>query len=129
MNGNRTTVPFIYLLGAALSVVGAAIMFAATSTPSEAGSSMLGIDVKPDTNAPASVGNVETCASYDRGDQFQVDVFVNNVESLRSWELRVDYNADVVTLLSADYNHFLVSTPPGGQVFPSLLDQESSGRC
>ena len=126
--GSRGAAPLLSLAAAAIFVTAAVALTVANPAPTHAGTSMLGIDVKPNSNSPASVGNLETCASYDEGDQFEIDVIVNNVESLRSWELRLDYDADVVTLLSADYNHFLVSTPPGGQVFPSLFDQESKGR-
>ena len=89
-------------------------------------SSMIGIDVIPDTNQPSSLGELETCASADSGDLFAVDVFINNVDALTKWEARVEYDSDVLSLEEVDYNHFLVGS--GGSVFPSLFELESDGR-
>lgn len=91
-------------------------------------SSMIGFDVRPDSNEPASLGRLETCASADMGETFSVDVFVNNVSELTKWELRVGYDARVLQLQEANYNFFLGSTPPGGNIFPTLFDAESDGR-
>jgi len=89
---------------------------------------MLAVDVRPEGNTPSSIGKIETCASYEVGDQFPVDIIVNNVANLRSFELRVDYDEDILSVLAVDFAQFLVSTPPGGNVFPTLNEVEVPGR-
>jgi Cohesin domain len=121
-----------FFVAAAFAIAG--IAAALVTSLGEAGrtsaetSSMLGFDVRPDSNEPASLGRLETCASADMGETFSVDVFVNNVSDLTKWELRVGYDARVLQLQEANYNFFLGSTPPGGNIFPTLFDAESDGR-
>lgn len=116
-----------------LLVLVAALLLAAHGHPGSASAeaqagSMIGIDVIPDSNTPASLGPLETCASHAEGDEFAVDIFVNNVSSLRSWELRVQYDEDVLEVAEVDYAHFLISTAPGGNIFPTLREAEAPGR-
>lgn len=65
------------------------------------------------------------CAELQVGQEFPVDVRVDNVHDLIAWELRVSYDSTIVTLEEADFEHFLVSTPPNGQIFPSLFEAET----
>ena len=121
-----------FLVAAALVIAGLAAALVtslgAAGRTSADTSSMIGFDVRPDSNQPAALGQLETCASADMGEMFSVDVFVNNVSELTKWELRVGYDARVLQLQEANYNFFLGSTPPGGNIFPTLFDAESDGR-
>lgn len=90
------------------------------------GSYLIGVDMRPQSSGPSSEGAAETCVEVDKNDKFDVDVFVTNAEALTAWELRVDYDPDVVSLESADYNYLL--TESGGGIFPQLFEQEQEGR-
>jgi Cohesin domain len=126
-NGKGRFHPFPQWLAlVAVAVAAVAALLAGARGSDAQSSSMIGIDVIPDTNRPASLGELETCASAESGDVFAVDVFINNVDALTKWEARVEYDSDVLSLEEVDYNQFLVST--GGSVFPSLFDSESEGR-
>lgn len=100
----------------------------ASASVSSQSTMMLGVDVSPGANHASSVGAIETCVSHDVGDEFAIDVFVNNVIGLTSFDLRLAYDSDVVQVTDADFNFFLVSTPPGGNVFPILFESELPGR-
>ena len=85
---------------------------------------MLGIDMSPGNGT--SSADISTCTQVQPGDNFDADIFVSNAQNLVAWELRVDYNPDVVSLESADYGYFL--TQSGGGIAAQLFDQESPGR-
>lgn len=124
--GKGAATPFLLAVVATLAVL--LLSFHGSPNRAEAGASMIGIDVDPQTNTPASLGNLETCATHQVGDEFPVDIFVNNVSNLRSWELRIDYDETILQLVSVDHGRFLLSTPPGGNVFPALSEVEAPGR-
>jgi hypothetical protein len=114
---------------AATALVAGLVALHGDAAPAGAQSaSMLGVDVQPDTNRPASLGSLETCASHSVGDEFPVDIYVNNVSDLRSWELRLQYDEKILEIDSVDFAHFLVSTPPSGTIFPGLQESEAPGR-
>lgn len=72
--------------------------------------------------APAGV----SCAEVSVGQIFPVDLRVENADNLIAYELRVTYDSSVLFLEEADFDHFLVSTPPYGQIFPSLFEAETA---
>ncbi len=100
----------------------------ATSPASAASNVLIGIDMQPATNDPASLGRLQPCVGVDIGETFTADIFIANAESLTAWELRLDYNPQVVAIESADYNQLLLTTQPAGTVFPSLFEEEQYGR-
>ena len=113
-----------------LAALGAALLIWLVSSAGASGEStmMLGVDVSPGANqSSSSIGEIETCVRHDVGDEFTIDIFVNNVIELTAWELRLDYDSDVVQVTDADFNYFLLSTPPGGNVL-SLFESELPGR-
>jgi hypothetical protein len=89
---------------------------------------MLGLDMQPATNDATSLGRLQPCTEAAIGAEFHADIFAANIDSLSAWELRLDYDPDVVALEAADYNQMLVSAKPSGSVFPSLFEAEGSGR-
>lgn len=115
---------------ALLSVAGlviAAVAAIVLCTPSRAaGPSAIGIDMTPNAANTSSTDKIDPCTEVKAGDQFAADVFVTNLDSLKAWELRVEFDPAIVSLESADYNFLLVKT--GGQVFPSEFEQEKPGR-
>jgi hypothetical protein len=115
------------LLFLAGSVALATLLLALAGRPAHADSnSIIGFDMAPESSGTASGTGVSTCASVNTGDKFEADVFITNVQSLTSWELRVDYDSSVVSLDSADFNFLLAQN--GGQVFPTDFEQEKDGR-
>ena len=114
---------------AGLAALGAALLIWLMASAGASGQStmMLGIDVRPGANHSSSIGDIETCVRHDVGDEFTIDIFVNNVIELTGWELRLDYDSDVVQITDADFNYFLVSTPPGGNVL-TVFESELPGR-
>jgi hypothetical protein len=86
---------------------------------------MIGFNMNPTGSSPSAVG-VDSCAEVGQGDQFDVDVFVTNLPSLTHFELRVDYDATVVSLDSADFDYLLVKN--GGNILGAEIDEEKPGR-
>ena len=89
---------------------------------------IIGLDMQPATNGPDTLGRLQPCTEAETGAEFSADIFIGNVPSLAAWELRLDYDPDVVSVELADYNQMLVSTQPSGSVFPSLFEPERAGR-
>ena len=85
---------------------------------------VLSISVGSASSEQAAAG--PACAEIQVGQVFPVDVRVENVTDLRVFELRVTYDSSVLSLEEADFDHFLVSTPPHGQIFPSFFLEETA---
>ena len=112
------------LLGLASALAALGLIFTVGRQASAAGDVMIGIDMTP--GASESSAGIATCAAVQPGDTFDADVFISNAQSLVEFELRVDFNPDVVSLESADYGYFL--TQSGGQILGPLFDTEKPGR-
>lgn len=119
--GRRTAAP-LFSLAFAFAALG--LIFAAGGGASASGEVMIGVDMTPGTNGSST--EIATCAAVQPGDTFDADIFISNAQSLVAWELRVDFNPDVVSLESADYGFFL--TQGGGQLLGQLFDEEKPGR-
>ena len=113
-------------LPAALALAIAALILAiamAAGGPIQAQSeTALGLDAEPENNSATFVGAVQTCTEVQVGDQFAVDIYVSNVQGLAAWEIRIALDHEVVTIEDADYNFFLLSTPPSRNIYPSLFE-------
>lgn len=81
-------------------------------------STALGIDVIPGGNTATLVIAVDTCVEVDVGVQFQVDIYITDVQDLRAWELRFAFDHNVVRVVDYDYFLFL------GSVHPTLFEAE-----
>jgi hypothetical protein len=90
-----------------------------------ADSPAIGIDMTPNDANTSSIDKIDTCTEVQPGDDFAADLVVTNLDSLKAWELRVQFDPAVVSLESADYNFFLGKT--GGHIFP-LFEQEKPGQ-
>jgi hypothetical protein len=84
--------------------------------------------MQPATNDASALGRLQPCTEAEVGAEFSADIFIANIPSLSAWELRLDYDPEVVRVESADYNQMLVSAQPSGAVFPSLFEVEKAGR-
>ncbi len=107
-------------------MAGALIVFLGRSRADADSPYMIGVDMRPEMVGASSAQGIQSCIEVDVGDEFTIDIFVSNAQALTAWELRVNYNPDLVAIEEADFNHFLVSQ--GGNIFPSLFEHESAGR-
>lgn len=64
------------------------------------------IDAGPDGNDATTVGDIEDCVEVSSGDQFQVDIVVEDIEDLLAWEMYLDYDPDVVIVVNQDVKLF-----------------------
>jgi hypothetical protein len=110
----------------AIVILAALALVAASRTAAAGGGPMISIDMTPGAAGLSSANPIDTCAQVSVGDDFDADVYVSNVDSLVEWELRIDYDPNIVSLDSADFNYLLVQS--GGSVFPSEFEQEKPGR-
>ncbi len=108
-------------LATALAVI---IALSAGAAGAESDDVALTVQVGNTGSQPAPAG--VSCAEVSVGQVFTVDLRVENADNLIAYELRVTYDSSVLSLEKADFNHFLVSTPPYGQVFPSLFVAETA---
>ena len=96
----------------------------ATPTPAPtppgvpAGDTQLAIDAVTTGNAATTVGQIDTCASANNGDEFQVDVVIRGVQNLLAWELPISFNKDVLRLDNRDVKLFQQANK-GSNVFDS----------
>jgi hypothetical protein len=96
----------------------------ATPTPAPtavgvpAGDTQLAIDAVTTGNAATTVGQIDTCASANKGDEFQVDIVIRGVQNLLAWELPISFNKDVLRLDNRDVKQFQQANK-GSNVFDS----------
>ncbi len=114
----------------ALAVIACAIavLSGGQLADAQAAAPALGVDVVTSGNTANSLSDVEGCAAVNVGDRFTVDIFARDVQRLEAWELRFAYDHRVVEVVDHDYGMFLLSTAPGGSIFPSLFDTETPDR-
>jgi hypothetical protein len=70
------------------------------------GATQLAIDAVTTGNAATTVGQIDTCASANKGDVFLVDVIIRGVQNLLAWELPVSFNKDVLRVENRDVKMF-----------------------
>lgn len=75
----------------------------------------ISIDAIPEGDTPASVATIETCASAQEGETFDVDLVIENVADLLAWEITVSYGPDVLEVRDSDVEMFQ-ATNEGSQV-------------
>ncbi len=83
-----------------------------------AGDTRLAIDAVTTGNAATTVGQIDTCASANKGDEFQVDVVIRGVQNLLAWELPISFNKDVLRVDNRDVKLFQQANK-GSNVFDS----------
>lgn len=88
---------------------------------------VLGIDVVPGSNTAGLVNTIDTCVEVDVGEQFPIDIYITGADQLRAWEMRIALDHTIAQVKSADFNQFLLTTPPGGSI-SSLFDVEKADR-
>jgi hypothetical protein len=100
------------------------LLIAAQSQLAAAQSSVqVGIDVAGD--GTTGVSAIENCTSVSRGDTFDVDIYIQNVELLSAWQTYFSYAPDKLEWVSADPKLFL-QTEPGSRLL-TLSDPYPNG--
>ncbi len=89
-----------------LFVVLAALALHYTVNSAAAADPSLAIDAGIGGNQATTVGTIENCISVQKDTQFQVDVVIQNVSDLLAWEMYLDYDPTVVTVVDQDAKIF-----------------------
>lgn len=89
---------------ASLAAAAALSLFAAM--PARAADPSFAIDAGTDGNTATSVGKIENCVEVKTGDRFQMDVVVRDITDLLAWEIPIDYEPEVVTMVDQDVKLF-----------------------
>jgi len=76
----------------------------------------IGVDATADGNTATSLSSIDSCVSVDKGETFDVDVFVVNVTDLLAWEAYLAYDNAVVQVVDRDVDMFQAADP-GSSVF------------
>ena len=76
----------------------------------------LSIDVIPTDNTPTSVVQIDSCASAEEGDTFDIDLVIENVTDLLAWELLISYDPEVLEIRDTDATLFQGANP-GSNIF------------
>ncbi len=117
--GPRPTRMAMLSLGAVVCslVLGAALGI----TSAYADDPVLAIDVDPTGNTPTSIGTVNTCVSVAKGDSFKVDVVVENITDLLSWQIYFQYDPAILQVTQRNVRLFQQAN--GGSSVYDLSDK------
>lgn len=91
----------IALVSAILLAIFVSMNGSAPDTLAQAPTS-LSIDVIPTDNTATSVVKIDTCASAQNGDVFDIDIVIENVTDLLAWELYLSYDPAVLEVQDHD---------------------------
>jgi hypothetical protein len=102
---NRVSASLPLIAAMSLLVIAATL---STATSTEAGSDepALAIDVGTEGNSASDTGEIEDCISVGTGDTFEIDVLVLDITDLLAWEVHLDYDAAVLTVINHDVKLF-----------------------
>ncbi|MEO7665414.1 MAG: cohesin domain-containing protein [Dehalococcoidia bacterium] len=87
----------------------------------------LAIDTGTMGNSGSGLGDLEDCISVDAGDTFDIDVLILDVTDLLAWELSLDYDAAVLTVVDHDVKMFQSANEGSSPVDISAKLPDDSG--
>ena len=88
----------------------------------------LAIDAIPDGDTLTSVAQIDSCASAQEGDTFNIDLIIEDVTDLLAWEVGISYDPNVLEVRERDVQMFQ-ATNRGSQVLDTSNETPSnSGR-
>ena len=93
------------LLVASIAVA-ATLSFFAIGQPAHAADPTFAIDAGIDGNSATAVGRIENCVAVKTGDRLQMDIVVQDITDLLAWEVPIDYDPEVVTVVGQDVKLF-----------------------
>jgi hypothetical protein len=85
------------------------------------------IDAGIQGNEPASVGTIENCIAVKKGDRFQMDIVVKDVSNLLAWDIYLDYDPAVLTVVDQDAKMFMQANAGSAVLDLSSRVPDSSG--
>jgi hypothetical protein len=109
----------------AIALVLARALF--TQWPAIAEGPTLAIDAGSGGNSSDSVGEIEDCVSVDAGDQFKVDIIIMDITDLLAWEVSLDYDPEVLTVIGHDVKLFQAANPGSAPIDISSKTPDTSG--
>ena len=68
---------------------------------------VIGLDMMPEGNTATSVGPIQSCLSVSSGDTFAVDVIVTGVQELAGFQVRLNFDPQVVQIEGRQADFFL----------------------
>jgi hypothetical protein len=71
----------------------------------------IGIDANAEGNGPLTLSTIDPRVSVCRGDVFDVDIFIRDVEELLAWEIYVGFDPAVLEVVGRDVEMFLAGNP------------------
>ena len=116
---------FLFLAGALALLACLAPAIGARNGVAQGGLA-IGVDADPAGNSATSLGSVDPCISVQKGDTFQIDIFVADVEDLLGWEIYFSFDGDVVNVVDRDVGLFL-ATSANSEVFDASDVLPSTG--
>ena len=102
---------FLFLVGALALFACVAPMTGVRNGAAYQGGPTIGVDADPAGNSATSLGSIDSCISVQKGDTFQIDIFVADVEDLLGWEAYFSFDGDVVNVTDRDVRLFLAASP------------------
>jgi len=72
-----------------------------------ASSIVIAVDMMPEGNSATSLGPIEACLSVSSGDTFDVDVIVTDVQELAGFQVRLNFDPQVVQIEGRQADFFL----------------------
>lgn len=88
------------------AIAGLALMAGPDVGQSQEPAASLAIDADPSENSATSLGSSDECVSVKKGDTFDVDLVIRDVNNLLAWEVTVGYDSDVVEVVDREVELF-----------------------
>jgi len=92
------------VLGLALLVT---LLLVVRTPEAPASSTVIAVDMMPEGNSATSVGPIQSCLSVSSGDTFDVDVTVTDVQELAGFQVRLNFDPQVVQIQGRQANFLL----------------------
>lgn len=87
-------------------IAAATLSLFALGQPAHAADPTFAMDAGIDGNGATTVGRIEDCVAVKTGDRFQMDIVVQDITNLLAWEIPIDYDPEVVTVVDQDVKLF-----------------------
>lgn len=88
----------------------------------------LAIDAIPDGDGATSVEKIDSCASAQEGDTFNIDLIIEDVTDLLAWEIGLSYEPKVLEVRDRDVQMFQAANPNSQVMDTSNETPANSGR-
>ena len=76
----------------------------------------IGIDADPSGNTATSLGTINDCRQVSLNDTFDVDVFLQNVDNIATFDFTINYDGAVLNVTDHDSTTLMLAANPGSDV-------------